>query len=292
MNRFLHIAEKKPYARVVSAIKIIISAFLQVFIMQVFMKPCSLISGGFTGIALFLNQVGALFGIDLPTSLLIILLNVPVALFCYRAISKWFVFYSALQFFLVSLFLEIFHFQPMFYETTVNLLFGGILWGASASLALSAGGSTGGTDFIAMYVSNKLHRSIFDYVFGFNCLMYIGYGFSFGWIYAAYSIIFQFLSTQVINRLYKRYQRVTIQVTTKFPMDVTDAFMSTVHHGMSIVECVGGYTHQSYYICEAVISATELNAVCRSIRQACPDCLINVFKSIHFYGRFYEQPID
>lgn len=284
--------QNKKASFTISLIQVILSAFLQAFVMQVFMNPCNLISGGFTGISLFISRIGASMGFNWPVSVLIIVLNVPVALFCAKAISKRFVVLSAVQFVLVSVFLEVLHFEPFFYDITVNLLFGGILWGAGCSLALTAGGSTGGSDFIAQYVAKKIHRSIFNIVFYFNCAMYIAYGFSFGWIYCAYSIIFQFLSTTVINRTYKRFQRVTIEITCKDPKVIVDAFMSTVRHGMSIIECVGAFKGENYYICKSTISSYELTNVCHVLRKADPHCLINVFQSINFYGNFFEKPIE
>lgn len=191
MNKYIRRWEENKKAHLlISTLMIVASSLLQVYVMQVFMNPCNLISGGFTGIALFINRIAAKFGMNLPVSLLIICLNVPVALFCYKAISRRFVYLSALQFTLTSLLLEVLNFQPLFYDLTINILFGGLLWGFSIGLALQAGGSTGGTDFIAQYVGNKIHHSIFEYVFYFNCAMYIAYGAGFGWIYAAYSIIF------------------------------------------------------------------------------------------------------
>lgn len=293
MKNYLEIIEHNKKGKIaLDVLVIVLSALLQSVIMQVFMKPCNLISGGFTGIALFISRIGQVMGIDLPVSILILCLNLPVALFCYKAISKRFALLSVLQFALVSLFLEIIHVEPFFYDITVNLLFGGILWGFSCSLALSAGGSTGGTDFIAQYVANKIHRSIFNYVLYFNCAMYIAYGFGFGWIYCAYSIIFQFLSTMVINRMYKRYQRVTIEITCADPKPVVDAFMHTVRHGMSIIECKGAFKGQTYYICKSTIAAFELSELCPKIEKADPHCLINVYRSLDFYGNFYQKPLD
>lgn len=271
---------------------IIASAFIQVFVLQVFMAPCNLISGGFTGIALFINRIGSLIGFNLPVSLLIILLNLPVALFCYKAISKRFVLLSAIQFFLVSLLLEVLEFEPFFYDITLNILFGGLIWGFSISLALQAGGSTGGTDFIAQYVSNKVHRSIFEYVFLFNCCMYLAYGAGFGWIYAGYSIIFQFISTQVINKAYKRYRKVTMEITCKDPKIVTQAFFTATRHGMSIIQCKGGYSGETYYICKSTVSAFEVNDILDEIREVDPHILVNLYHSLNFYGNFYQRPIE
>ncbi len=293
MHRFIRKWEENKKAHLfISVLLIIASSLLQVFVMQVFMNPCNLISGGFTGIALFISRIGAKLGVNLPVSLLIICLNVPVALFCYKAISKRFVFLSALQFTLTSLLLEICSFQPLFYDLTINILFGGLLWGFSIGLALQAGGSTGGTDFIAQYVGNKIHHSIFEYVFYFNCGMYIAYGAGFGWIYAAYSIIFQYLSTMVINRTYKRYAKVTLEFTTKKPDTVVEAFMKATRHGMSVIEARGGFSGEKYYICKSVVAAYEVQDIIDSVHEAAPHALINVYQSMNFVGNFYQKPID
>ena len=98
-------------------------------------------------------------------------------------------------------------------------------------MALRAGGSTGGTDFIAQYVSNKIHKGIWDYIFIGNCIMLIIFGSIFGWIYAGYSIVFQFLSTKAISSLYQRYKQITLEIITKDPEPIIETFMATCHHG-------------------------------------------------------------
>lgn len=103
-NKHIHLS--------ISILMIILSALGQTFVMQVFMEPCNLISGGFTGIALFMQKVLARIGIPFSTSLGILLLNVPAALWAYKRISKRFVMLTAMQFTLVSVFLEIFTFTP------------------------------------------------------------------------------------------------------------------------------------------------------------------------------------
>lgn len=86
-NKHIHLS--------ISILMIILSALGQTFVMQVFMEPCNLISGGFTGIALFMQKVLARIGIPFSTSLGILLLNVPAALWAYKRISKRFVMLTA-----------------------------------------------------------------------------------------------------------------------------------------------------------------------------------------------------
>ena len=224
-----------------SVILTIASAIGQVYVIQVFMNPCNLLPSGFTGVATLINKISALFGFDFSTSLGILLLNIPAALLCYKSVSKRFTFLSFLQFGLVSLGLQLFEFAPFFDDKILNILFGGFLYGISIVLALKADGSTGGTDFIALYVSNKIHKSLWDYVFIFNAIIIIIFGLFFGWEPAGYSIVFQFISTRTISGFYHRYAQVTLEVTTDDPETVSDIFIENFRHGMTIIPGYGAY---------------------------------------------------
>ena len=290
MIRQIHELEKNQKIHlVISVVLIIASALIQSYIMQVFMDPCNLLSGGFTGISILISRITALVGFDFPVSVGIILLNLPAAILCYKQLSKRFVFLSCLQFGLVSLFLEILHFEPFFDDQTLNVLFGGLLWGFSIAMALRAGGSTGGTDFIAQYVSNK---GIWDYIFAGNCIMLVIFGAIFGWVHAGYSIVFQFLSTKAVSSLYQRYKQITLEIMTKDPEPVIETFMETCHHGMSIFEGYGGFSHSKIFVCKAVVSTYEVQDVIYHIRKTDPNVIINTYHTANFYGRFYQKPLD
>ena len=100
MQHIIHQLQKEKKLRLLtSIIMIVFSAFMQCYIMNVFMAPCNLISGGFTGLALLINKVCALVNINFPTQVGIIALNVPAAILCYKHISPRFTFLSCVQFF-------------------------------------------------------------------------------------------------------------------------------------------------------------------------------------------------
>ena len=91
MIRQIHELEKNQKIHlVISVILIIASALIQSYIMQVFMDPCNLLSGGFTGISILISRITALFGFEFPVSVGIILLNLPAAILCYKQLSKRF----------------------------------------------------------------------------------------------------------------------------------------------------------------------------------------------------------
>lgn len=200
--------------RVITVGAVIASAVLQAFVIQTFIRPADLLSGGFTGIALLLERIARMFGHEFSASLGMLALNIPVAALCIKSISLRFTFYSMIQVFLASVFLKVLHFEALFDDVMLNVIFGGFLYGISIAIALRGNASTGGTDFIALYVSNKTGRSIWGYVFAGNVVILCIFGFLFGWVHAGYSILFQFISTRTISALHHRYDRVTLQVTT------------------------------------------------------------------------------
>ena len=93
---------------------VIISALIQTYALQVFVRPAGIISGGFTGMAMLVERLGGLWGLNIPMQVTMVALNIPVALMCCRGISIRFTVFSLVQVFLSSIFLQVFNFTPIF----------------------------------------------------------------------------------------------------------------------------------------------------------------------------------
>ncbi len=290
-----HIKNNKTMAHIISIIAVIISSILQTFVIQAFIQPAGLLSSGFTGIALLIDKIStAFFGHSISISFLLIALNLPVAILCFKSISKRFVFYSLLQVFFSSTFLDILNFKPFFgtNDAILNVIFGGFLYGICIVLALKGRASTGGTDFIALYVSNKKGKSIWNYVFVFNVILLCIFGILFGWTEAGYSILFQYVTTKTISTFHQRYVRVTLQMTTSKPNIVVDAYIRNFRHGLSCVDAIGGYSKKSVTVIHTVVSSYEVPDIVETMKMVDPYIIINSFKTEQFYGRFYQAPLE
>jgi len=269
------------------------AAFLQAYVIQVFIQPSDLLSSGFTGVAILIEKITSTFlGFSFSTSLGMILLNVPVAIICYKSISPKFTFFSLLEVFLASFFLKVCDFNPIFNDILLNITFGGFAYGLLTVLALKGNASTGGTDFIALYVSNKKGKSIWSYVFLFNTTILIIFGFMFGWEHAGYSILFQFISTKTIDSFYHRYERVTLQITTAQAEALMLAYIRQFKHGISCVDAIGGFSHKHMNLLHTVVSTYEVQDIVDLMRDIDPHVIINVMKTESFFGGFYQSPID
>lgn len=278
--------------RIITIVAVIVSALLQAFVIQTFIRPSNLLSSGFTGVAILIDKIASLYGKSFSTSLGMLALNIPVAILCSRSISVRFTFYSMIQVFLASFFLKVCRFQAMFDDLMLNVIFGGFLYGLSIAIALRGNASTGGTDFIALYVSNKTGRSIWEYVFAGNVVILCIFGYMFGWEYAGYSILFQFVSTKAISAFHHRYERVTLQITTTKAEEVIKAYVAEYRHGISCVDAVGGYSHRKMYLLHTVVSSYEVSDIVALMRTVDPHIIVNMVKTENFYGGFYQAPIE
>ena len=104
--------------------------------MKTFLDAVNLLPGGFTGLAILLEQITGLFGVHFSTSIGMILLNIPVAIFCYRHVGKKFVLFSMLQVFFASTLLKVLPENHLFDDILLNICFGGFLYGISMVMAL------------------------------------------------------------------------------------------------------------------------------------------------------------
>lgn len=281
--------KKKKY--MISFSAVLLSALIMAFATKNLVRPAGILSGGFMGGAIMMDMIAELIGMKIPTSIGLLCLNIPVALFCVKKISLRFVFFSLLQVGLTSLFLPLMPHMPLFDDKILNVIFGGVLFGASIVIALKGNASSGGTDFIALYVSNKSGKEIWNQVFVFNAIMLSVFGWIFGFEAAGYSILFQFMSTKTVSTFHTRYKRVVMQVFTKHKDEVMKVYCEKFHHGITALDGMGGYSKSPVSMLMAIVSSYEVDDVISALKEADPKIIINVSKSEKYVGRFYNAPL-
>lgn len=275
----------------ITTLAVIVSAFVMAFANNVFLQEADLLPGGFMGMAALLQRVGDIFDLNLSRGLLLTLINIPVALFCVRAISRRFVFFSLANVILTSIFLKVLPVFPVLEDIILNVIFGGFLYGFGIVIALRGGASSGGTDFIALYVANKSGKELWSAVFLLNVVQLTIFGILFGFDKAGYSILFQFLCTRTISTFHNRYKRITLQIFTKKPDEVVESYLDEFEHGITVLNGTGGYTGEPTSLCVAIVSSYQLHEAADAVRAADPDAIINVMKSENFVGKYVNPKI-
>lgn len=270
----------------------VLSATIHSISLVTFSIPAKLYPGGFSGICRLLVDILNDYGIVISFSILYLFFNLLTAIFVYRHVGKKFAIFSCIQFGLVSLFTT--YFKPVIEVSDPLLIavFGGIVAGFGISLALSHNASSGGTDFIAVYVSNRFKCPIWNYVMLGNCCILSIAGIRYGWDKALYSIILQFCSTQVINNIHKRYQMETLTIVTSKRDEVANAILACVRHGITEFNATGAYRHLDEDVLYTVVNSFQTREVCKAVLSADPKAFINIQPTRKVIGNYFQKPLD
>lgn len=258
-----------------------------------FVHAGNMIPGGFTGLTLLIQRIFSKFaGISVPYSAVNFLLNAVPAIVAYKTIGKKFTLYSCLGIFLTGLFTDIFPTATVTNDILLISIFGGLINGLAISIFLRAGATSGGTDFIAIYMSEKKHIDTWNYVLMGNAVMLVAAGFIFDWNDALYSIIFQFASTQMIHMLHLRYKKHTLIIITDKPQEIYEKILAMTNHGVTFFEGIGGYEKEKKTMVYSVIASDEVKSVVHAIRKIDKHAFINTLKTDQVDGRFYQRKND
>lgn len=285
--------EKEWKKHLTSFVCVIVASLIMSINIKSFVRAGNLIPGGFTGLSLLIQRACLDFlGVDLPYSLINITLNAIPAFIGFKTIGKKFTSYSVLMIVLNSFLVDVIPVTPITYDPLLVSVFGGILNGVAIVIALYGKASSGGTDFIAVYLSNKLNKPSWNFVFGINVIILLTASVLFGFEAAMYSIIFQFVSTQVIERMHRRDQRVTMFMITDKADDIEKKLLDYTHHGITRFEGKGCYLREDKSLLYTVVGADEVKEVIDFVKNVDSKIFINVMKSDSISGRFYKEPME
>ncbi len=274
-------------------IVICLAAVLMAVNIKTFVRAGGLYPGGATGLTILIQRVFEIFfHITLPYTAINLLLNAIPIYIGFRYIGKKFTLYSCLMIVLTSVLTDIIPAYAITYDTLLISIFGGIINGLVISLCLLMNATTGGTDFISIYLSSKRGMDSWNLVLGLNVIILSMAGLLFGWEKALYSIIFQYASTQILHILYKRYQKQTLFIVTNKTKEICNAIFSISNHGATILDGEGSYEHQERHIVYSVVSEEECRKVIHAVREIDPASFINVIKTAELSGRFYQRPTE
>lgn len=272
---------------------VIISALIYSVNMNSFVVSANIFPAGFAGISrLFSGILFDYFNINISFSVIFFLMNMSVTFFVFTKLGRKFAIFSIIWFSCTTLFTLI---LPPFLITDdqlLNAVFGGIINGIAIGIALKNNASSGGTDFIAIYMSIKKNMPMWNYIMGLNVIILILAGFSFGWEKSLYSIIFQYSCIQVINVIHDQYKLSNLFIVTEKSDEVAAAFYKTCRHGITKINAEGEHSHKPKILLFTTINTNQLPEVINAIKKADPKVFITVNHSERIIGNYYQKPLE
>ena len=270
-----------------------LAAVIMALNIKTFVRTGGLFPGGATGLTILIQRSARMFfHIEVPYTLVNVILNAIPVYIGFRFIGKKFTGYSCLMILLSGILTDLLPGYSITSDTLLISIFGGIINGSVMSLCLFGNATTGGTDFIAIFLSERKGMDAWNLVLGLNVLILAVAGLLFGWDKALYSIIYQYASTQVLHTLYKKYQQQTLFIVTNHPRAVCDAISQVSHHGATILQGEGSYELEERNMVYSVVSSAESKHVIKAVREVDEHAFINAIKTSQLSGRFYQKPED
>lgn len=274
-------------------IGVAVGALFSAIAIKSFVQPANLVPAGVGGVSIILiEEFKMASGITIPYGYMFLVINIILLLFVYKKLGKKFLALSFLHVFLTSFFVEA---LPQFHLTQDPILmavFGGVLNGIGSSFALRMSGSAGGTDFIAIYFSMVKNKPMWDRIMYFNVALLVYYGWRFQWEFALYSILYQVVSTKVIETYHNRYKLSSLRIITGHPEDVSNAVFQVTRHGITKLDGIGVFKHQYKAMLYMVVNEFELKSIVDSIKAADPKAFIEISSVERIEGNYRQKPLE
>jgi uncharacterized membrane-anchored protein YitT (DUF2179 family) len=277
------------------------------FNINTFVMAGELIPGGFTGLTLLIQEISRRFGdVRLPFSVIYYILNAAPAVICFRAIGKKFTIYSCLMVLLSGFLTDwmpgariagvnvavVFTEFLQLHDTLLSAVFGGLLNALAIALCLYAGATSGGTDFIAIFISERYRKNAWNYILAGNCVVLAVAAFLFALDKALYSIIFQFTATVSLSTLYRSYQQRTLLIITGKSEEIYALIREKTNHGATSFKGTGNYEKAERVLLYSVVAANEVPGLMTDIKKIDGNAFVNVLRTEQINGRFYQRPKD
>lgn len=277
----------------VRLVVVLLAAFLMAMNINSFVNAGGLYPGGATGIAIIIQRIVLKYwGISIPYTPVTVLLNAIPVYIGFKYIGKRFTLFSLVMVIANGFFVD---FLPDYAVTQDPLLvavFGGLLNAIAITMCLEVDATSGGTDFISIFLSQKKGVDAFPYILAGNIVILSIAGILFGLDKALYSMIFQYVTTTALHTLYRTYQQRTLFIITDMPDRVCSMIYSVCGHGATLIDGEGSFAHKNKKIVYSIVSASDTRKIIPRIREIDPNAFINSIRTEEIMGNFYMRPRD
>lgn len=244
---------------------------------------------GFSGISIILYRL-----LHVPIGLSTIILNIPVAILCYRLLGRKF-FISSLRCMVLSSVL-IDYVAPLFpvYEGSRLLaaLCTGVFGGIGYALIYTKNSSTGGSDFIIMAVKAiKPHLSLGKIAFWSDVGIILVGGILFRDVDGIiYGMVVNYIFAVAVDKLMYGINagKLTL-IVTEHGREICQVIDRCCQRGSTILSAHGGYCGDKKQVVMCACSNKEMFQVQQAVKAADPDSFLVVLESNEVHGEGFHM---
>jgi len=254
-----------------------------------FLIPANVTGGGISGVAAIIY-----FGTGFSPSITYLLVNIVLILAAMKLVNVSLGIKSIYGVVVFSLLLALFQKfcpEPLVTDTLLATIVGAILSGIGTGIVFTQGGSAGGTDLIAMMITN--HRNIspgrvimmVDVVIITSSFLVLHslermiYGYCV-MVIAGYVVDFVLAGSKQSYQLFiftDKYEEVATSISTN------------VKRGLTLVDAQGWYTRKPTKMIIVIVRKHEVTDVFRAIKAIDPEAFISMGNVMGVYGKGFDR---
>lgn len=263
------------------------------FSIQCIYDPISLVTGGFTGLAIIIKEfTSEIIEGGIPLWLTNVALNVPVFLVAWKMKGKKFIGRTLAGTFLLSAWLYVIPSVDLAQgDYILSALFGGCIGGAGMGLILSAKATTGGTDMVATLIQQRLrHYSIVQIMQILDGLIVLLGLFVFGIRAALYAIVAIFITSKVSDALMEgfKFSKAAFIITDRYET-VAKKILEELDRGVTGLKATGMYSGADKCMLYCVVSQKEIVRVKEIVAEVDPAAFVIVSDAREVLGEGFQE---
>lgn len=266
--------------------------------LNLFIVPLNLYTGGLMGVCQLLrtlatDYLGMNFGAYDVAGILYFLLNIPILLLAYKNLGRAFVAKTLICTVAFSLFYSLIPSPsvPIVDDYLTACLLGGILAGVGGGLVLTCGASGGGLDIVGLYLSKRGSQfTVGKFSLSFNAVLYTACLFLFSPEVAIYSVIYNFFTAMVLDRMHQQNVSIQALIFTKGDEDTLARFIiENLGRSVTYWEGVGAYTGEDVHVLCVCLSKFEIEELVHAVHSIDPHAFVTTQEGTRIYGNFQRK---
>ncbi len=261
-----------------------------------FFEPAGIIPTGLSGLAQIIHNLFEQGGINIATSIIYLIINVFLFVFALRMFGYKFIILTLVGLSTYTLSMQFLSIPAITSQSSDILLFsivGGALYGFGVGIAYRYGGSTGGSDILAVIINKyfpRVKRGIC--ILFINVVVIILTVITSGLSTGLYAIIVSVISSWGTDFVLDKIKRVrAFYIICDKDEEISEAILNAYHRGVTRIDGQGMFSKKDKSILLTLIpdvQTEELRAIVQSIE---PNAFVfsNIVSETYGDGKFLKE---
>ena len=266
--------------------------------LNLFIVPLGLYSGGLMGFCqlirtLLQEKMGLSFGGADIAGILYFISNIPILLLGWKTLGRMMTFKTIACTVSFSFFYSIIPSPsvPIVEDYLTSCLLGGILVGTASGIVLTCGGSGGGLDIVGLCLSKRGSRfTVGKFSLTVNFFLYAACLILFVPEVAIYSVIYNFFSAMVLDRMHQQNVNVQAMIFTKEDEKELGRFIiEKLGRSVTYWEGTGAYSGKGLHVLVVCLSKFEIEELLHAVHERDSHAFVTVQERVRVFGNFVRK---